>query len=834
MASFMIKDPSEAFVDYWIEPDKMPLDDEFREGGKLYRYAPLMENIYQVMAFEEQTQQWARVAKEVIIPFLKECDDIKDQERRDYIELFKKHHGPGNVREKHIAKAAELVAQLQEDDPVLATLLRKHRPLIICEPYCNRFTYGKATIQYNDGTYKDAAEAAVKAPTVQRPDPKPPGAYRPNKEDLKWRHPRRVPQDDLGMKQSLFHMLQKLRHNFPTEADVFSVEVYKWKDPVYHVKIKESRSFDQIQYDIQTPSWGGYGARAFLKDMHLVFSNARRCYGRESYEGMCASKLEKEMQKLLIGGMGEDGTKVLELYNTIVTEAIAADPASQWAYIHPDDTNDSMDLPAAQPSQQLHLYADMADSRLPPNNVLAPTSSAISADSSPLVDDKDGEDDEAPITANMRRNMRRKAKAIGDNRGEFTAVSDEDSIKKRKQGYHVEELSSSSSHASKRKKTPGNTHMAPSLRLITNTSNNIMASGSQDGGVSAAQEAPVPGDFQLSTLRSPPSNESPNPGEDERIVEELVFGIIDESLSLPSATAHREHQAARDQKHMQLLLFPATPIPEVTEDQAAESNRTLKLRGPVITVAEYEQLHATYETDISSKRDRSDDDSAEEILRVPLKQAKVYSNSAVAPLFDHEEPAAFTQIPQDMTASALREGSPVQPYRLESLYSQSTAAKSLQPHKRNADKMNAVGEDQATLQEKRQRTSEPGTISATNLGFAKNHRPITFYNIFAYRSAQGLGVYTIKCPRKNCKHVFKQHPLQKHRARDHFRQCGSVFADEKEMLQECAQQVVDPNNDKRFTMHWIENNFNGSIVNKKPARPRLDDESCPPTAQARV
>lgn len=86
-----------------------------------------------------------------------------------------------------------------------------------------------------------------------------------------------------------------------------------------------------------------------------------------------------------------------------------------------------------------------------------------------------------------------------------------------------------------------------------------------------------------------------------------------------------------------------------------------------------------------------------------------------------------------------------------------------------------------------------------NLGFATKHRPIKIetlarYNaarrswLFAHRSAQGLGVYSMKCPRKACRHAFKQNPLLENRARDHFQQCGHMFDDDLTMLQECAQQ----------------------------------------------
>lgn len=307
----MIRDPAEAFVDGWIESEDMPLGDEFKKDGKWYHYAPIMETIYRVMAPKEQTQQWAKRATEVIIPFIKECDDISDQEQENFIALFRKYHGPGNPREKYIAKASEMMSQLAEEDPVLASIVHNNKSVIICERNLATFKDGNATITYNDGKYKDYAEAARLDPLLQMEEPRMPGGYKSQKEALDWKHPRQVPGDNLEMKRPLFYIQQKLRNQNPEEAELFRNLPIPWIETTYQERIKEPRSLSGIQYDIQTPSWGGYGATAFLKDMHLLFVNARQFYGRNSHHAKCADKLERELKKLMAADLGDDSKKMV-------------------------------------------------------------------------------------------------------------------------------------------------------------------------------------------------------------------------------------------------------------------------------------------------------------------------------------------------------------------------------------------------------------------------------------------------------------------------------------------------------------------------------------------
>lgn len=311
-----ITHPDEAFVDYDIEHKDIPLSDDFKAGGELWKYAPMMEKIYRTMAPEKQTEHWVKTATEEIIPFLVECDGFREQEMQDYIAVYKKHHGPGNVREKHIQRAKEMVSQLERDDPVLASILKAHRRVIIMEPMGGYFTFGKVTIEYNDGTYKNAAERAAKAPHMQMPQPKPPGTYRSKKYGFDWRHPWRELEDNstLEIKQTLYYMLKKLLEKHPDEAEEFRVGEYKFRDPAYHEKIKAPRDLSTTEHSIQTPSWGGYGEKSFLKDMHLIFSNARLYYGRDSHKGQAATKLEKSMRKLLLADAGEDGERLLVSY----------------------------------------------------------------------------------------------------------------------------------------------------------------------------------------------------------------------------------------------------------------------------------------------------------------------------------------------------------------------------------------------------------------------------------------------------------------------------------------------------------------------------------------
>lgn len=92
---------------------------------------------------------------------------------------------------------------------------------------------------------------------------------------------------------------------------MFKVEVYKWRNPTCYDVIKEKWSFDTIQYDIQTPSYEGYGVKAFPKVMRFLFSNPRLYYGHDSEDVKCSSKLERETREILANEMGEDGEKML-------------------------------------------------------------------------------------------------------------------------------------------------------------------------------------------------------------------------------------------------------------------------------------------------------------------------------------------------------------------------------------------------------------------------------------------------------------------------------------------------------------------------------------------
>ncbi|KAJ4405918.1 hypothetical protein N0V82_010230 [Gnomoniopsis sp. IMI 355080] len=787
MEPMFIKHPEEAFY-HDFAPEGMSLGDEFKMGGKLWKYAPMMEKIYMTMTSKEQTEQWVKTASEVIIPFLVECDAFPEQERQDYFAVFKKHHGPGNVREKHIQRAAELVSQLERDDPVMASILKRSRRVIIMEPLGGFFEYGKVTIEYNEGTYKDAAERAAKAPWMQMPRPHPPGTYEAKKFDLDWRHPWREPHDNssLEIKKTLHYMLKKLREMHPAEAAIFRVGEYKFIDPAYHEKIKVPRDLDMTSFYLQTPSWGGYGEKTFLKDLHLVFSNARHYYGRHSHNGQAATKLEKSMRKLLLTETGDDGERLLELYDTIVSAAIAADPDSQsWAYVASDVTSDAAESPPTQPSQESSLNTNVADPALPTEH--APSSAGASTISivSQHVGDGTDEDDEEPISTKTRRKRRSKAKVSGDKRGETaasaittgvlqpssnslpladnkngrgdehieepkmsrnkrrkanaargkrvapTAISGGAPSKKRKQAEDIDGSSTVPSRASKRTKTQSDSHTAPPRQLTTGKPLPSVPASSQGGGALAARGDLVSHDVQPPAPQHLSSTESAAVQEDERIAEEVVFGILDQVLSPPRTAA--QHQA---------LPPPA-----------------------------------------------------------------------------------------------------------QSLTSQSTTAESSRPKKRAAEEMDAgddVEDETGRAQPKRQKTvsansTQHGTPSSTNLGFATKHSPIKFTTIarriiavrswlFAYRSAQGLGVYMIHCPKRTCRHAFKGHPLREHRARDHFQQCGFEFADEEEMMRECAQQVVDQNNDRRFTIDWMKGVFNGSIVRGNPGNPHLEDENFPPIA----
>lgn len=318
----MIRDLDEAFVNGLLEEEDMPLGEEFKKGGKWHRYTPIMMNIYRIMAHKEQTDQWVKMATEVIIPFIQECDDINAREQEEYVELFRKYHDPGNIREKYIIKAEHLMSQLTEDDPVLAAVIRRHRKVIMCESNIAFFYDGKATIQYNDGTWKDQAEANRLNPLLQMPEPQPYGMYRSVKRELDWIHPRREPGDNLEMKRPLFYMLQKLRKQNPTEAELFEDEPFAWVEPTYREKIKEPRYFFRIDQDIRTPSWGGYGATAFLKDMHLLFSNARQFYGRDSHRARCGDKLEREMRKMMAADLGDDGKMLVSTSVPLLSDSM--------------------------------------------------------------------------------------------------------------------------------------------------------------------------------------------------------------------------------------------------------------------------------------------------------------------------------------------------------------------------------------------------------------------------------------------------------------------------------------------------------------------------------
>lgn len=507
MQPLEIRDPG----DHGVEVDHL-IGDEFKSGQKWHLYAAFMKNIYQSTTPDEQTQNRAKLAREVIIPLLEECDDIKAQEEEDYVALFKKHHGPGNVREKHIAMAAELMSRLQEEDPALGLILQVHRPIIINEPHFNLFKCGKAMIQYHDGKYKDIAEGV---PTPQ--------------------------------------------------------------------------------------------------------STA---------------------------------------YQSTIT---------------------------------------------------------------------------VPTTI-------------------------------------------------------------------------------QDEGCAAIGSPPATNDAQHETLQLLCAKESAVPRADEIDVEELLFGIID-SLSSPPPPAEATRAPSASQQNAQLAPIPAAPHPAPSPANAAGGSRSLKLRGPALTAAEYEQRLAAYQTDFHSKRVRSDDDTEDESLWVPRKKIKISSViPAAAPPAEQAESAADPEPEQSIAASApatTGKSSATKVYPAEAEASQPAAASSSRPRKRIAEDMDENEDDQddgAASPAKRQKIAaavgapaQHGTPSGTNLGFARKHAPIKATTLskslvtrrswlFAHQSAQGLGVYAIKCPKKSCGHAFKEHPLLENRARDHFQACGFVFADDQEMLQECAQQ----------------------------------------------
>lgn len=232
-----------------------------------------------------------------------------------------------------------------------------------------------------------------------------------------------------------------------------------------------------------------------------------------------------------------------------------------------------------------------------------------------------------------------------------------------------------------------------------------------------------------------------------------------------------------------------------------------KIREAGCSVAEYEERRLAYEADFNNKRARSDDDTEDEILWERRKRAKRSPTPACAPAPSPFESSQGRPEPAETSPaqSAVESSSTLQPASTESSsIAQAATASSLRSRKRKFAENDF--EDENPAQAKRHKTAEAAVPqqpdsppSTTNLGFATKHSPIKIetlarYNaarrswLFPHRSAQGLGVYSMKCPRKACRHAFKQNPLLENRARDHFQQCGHMFDDDLTMLQECAQQ----------------------------------------------
>lgn len=255
----------------------------------------------------------------------------------------------------------------------------------------------------------------------------------------------------------------------------------------------------------------------------------------------------------------------------------------------------------------------------------------------------------------------------------------------------------------------------------------------------------------------------------------------------------QSHEAANEASLSRQTLQPSTLQAEPPSNVAG-SSRQLKIRGPEFTAAEYEQRRAAYEADFHSTRVGSDDDIEDEHLWVPREQVDDYPSASAA-----ASGASQADNVASSSSSATSKPSGANPYASGSSVPEPAEASSSRFQKRKADEM-----DDDHPPAKRQKAADAprptqGVPSRTNLGFAVKYRPIKLKTLtksvvanrswlFAYRSDQGLGVYTIKCPRKTCAHTFREHPLLHNRARNHLQGCGLEFDDDDAIMQDCAQQ----------------------------------------------
>lgn len=283
---------------------------------------------------------------------------------------------------------------------------------------------------------------------------------------------------------------------------------------------------------------------------------------------------------------------------------------------------------------------------------------------------------------------------------------------------------------------------------------------------------------------------------------------VDSNLSQPAGQGGSEDDegpiSAKDRRELN-RKSKATIQPSVGD---AGHNKVFKIRESGCSVAEYEERRLAYEADFNdNKRARSDDDTEDERLWERRKRAKV---SPTPP--DTAAPATLESLQAEAEpAEGSVAQSAVEPSSAaaSSSTAQPATASSSRSWKRGLSETDCEDiSEEVGAQAKRQKTAHApppqqpddlGPPSAEDLGFATKHTPIKIetlarYNaarrswLFAYRSDQGLGVYSIKCPTKACRHAFKQNPLLDHRARDHLQQCGHMFDDDQAMLRECAQQ----------------------------------------------
>lgn len=291
--------------------DAPDLGSDFQRDGKYFEYKSFVETALRIKGTEEEKANRLTFLNETLLPLLAKHDELDKQEEEAMLAVLKQYHGSESVRNEHIIAGNKAATYMEDQDPVLAAMLSRHRAFVVSENSHASFYWGKFRITYTDGEFEKKVNMEPSRHSARIPTKKfiaslplynvvelPVGAERHHNADEN---------DMMSLKDDLYRMILKILEY--QHAEPFRRVPLPTEFPDYHDIIQEPVALGTIQGLLKTPHWWGYGPTPFFKDMLRMFRNCKIYNGADAEITKRAEKLEKYMRYLLNNTMQERGVK---------------------------------------------------------------------------------------------------------------------------------------------------------------------------------------------------------------------------------------------------------------------------------------------------------------------------------------------------------------------------------------------------------------------------------------------------------------------------------------------------------------------------------------------